>query len=752
MRYSMRLMNALAALALCLGLTTQAYAQTGRISGQVTDPAGQPLPGVNVIVAGTTLGAATNSEGRFLLPSVPAGARVVEVSMVGFQRFQRAVDLAAGQEMVLDVQLVEDVLQSDGVIIVANRREQRITTVPVSVAAMAPEELARRNVVSLDDALRHISGVQVQDNQISVRGSSGFAYNVGSRVLLLIDGVPLLSPDTDGVPYEGLPFAQVERLEVLKGPGSALYGSGALGGVVNLITRTFPSEPTTMVRAFAGAYEPVRYALWRERWDGAEKPRPFAGVTVSHARRVSERFGYWVDGAFRRSAGYMRLNEKTLVQTHGKIGWNPNADVRLDVLANVLWRKKDDFLFWNGARDALQPGSLAISSSSEPSGATDNESNQISLFPTLTHVLSPNLFYEIKTRGYAVGVRPIDTAGNVRTYRDGTYGFRYGGEYLLNWNPGPGRFLTGGASIDANSTRSSFFVSADGDPIGNQPEGAVFGQWEQTLGERFQLVAGLRFDLYRIDASDTVTKLSPKLNLAYSFTPNLTARAAYGQGFRIPSLGERFVDNRDFFPIVRNLTLRPEESTSYELGLRGLLAFSERSDALVDVAVFWNDYWRLIETRFVPAASAFQFVNLIRARVRGAEASIEAALLDGVATTRLGYTFLDARDLGAGEPLAFRPAHMLTVSADTRFGKRYDAGFDFRYASRPKSVNSDFARFVPDAETLIDTRVLDLRAGARFGQVRALLILRNALEYYYMERPALLAPPRHLMLQMQLDL
>ncbi len=742
----------LAILALSLGVSLQAHAQTATLSGRITDPAGQALPGANVLVVGSSIGAATDADGRFRIPNVPAGPRDIEVSMVGFERVRRTINFVAGQVTTLDVQLAEEVLQSDGVIIVANRREQRITSVPVSVAAMAPEELARRNVVSLDDALRHISGVQVQDNQISVRGSSGFAYNVGSRVLLLIDGVPLLSPDTDGVPYEGLPFAQVERLEVLKGPGSALYGSGALGGVVNLITRTFPTEPTTMVRAFAGAYEPVRYAIWRDRWDGADMPRPFAGATVSHARRVSERFGYWVDGAFRRSAGYMRLNEKTLVQTHGKIGWNPNAALRLDVLANVLWRKKDDFLFWNGARDALQPGSLAISSSSEPSGATDNESNQISLFPTLTHVLSTRLFYEIKTRVYAVGVRPIDAAGNVRTYRDGTYGFRFGGEYLLNWNPGPGRYLTGGASVDANSTRSSFFVSADGDPIGNQPEGAVFGQWEQTFGKRIQLVAGLRYDLYRIDASDTVTKLSPKLNFAYSFTPNLTARAAYGQGFRIPSLGERFVDNRDFFPIVRNLGLRPEESTSYELGLRGLLAFSERSDALVDVAVFWNDYWRLIETRFIPAASAFQFVNLIRARVRGGEASIEASLFEGVATTRWGYTYLDARDLGAGEPLAFRPRHMLTVSADSRFGKRYDAGFDFRYASRPESVNSDFARFVPDAETLIDTRVLDLRAGARFGQLRTLLILRNALEYYYMERPALLAPPRHLMLQLQLDL
>jgi iron complex outermembrane receptor protein len=733
----------------CSLFAAAATAQNAVVTGRVVDSTGAPLPGVNVVVAGSAIGAATDADGRFRLPAVPPGNPVVEVSMVGYRRIRNAISLSPGATVELNFRLEEEVLQSDEVVVVANRREQRITSVPVSVAAMAPEELSRRNVVALDDALRHIPGVQVQETQISVRGSSGFAYNVGSRVLLLIDGVPLLSPDTDGVPFEGLPFAQVERLEVLKGPGSALYGSGALGGVVNLITKTFPSRPTTMARAFAGAFEPVRYAAWRDRWDGADTPRPFAGATLSHARRLNERLGYWVDGTFRRSTGYMRLNEKTLFQTHAKIGWNPNADIRLDVLANVLYRKKDDFLFWNGARDALQPGSLAISNSTGPSGANDNESNQISLFPTLTHVLGPTLFYEIKSRLYAIGVRPISDDGRVRRYRDGTYGFRYGAEYLLTWNPGPGRYLTGGGAVDANSTRSSFFVSADGDLIGNQPEGALFAQWEQTVYKRLQLVGGLRFDLYGIDASDTVTKLSPKLNLAYSFTPRFTARAAYGQGFRIPSLGERFVDNRDFFPIVRNLDLRPEESTSYEIGLRGLAVLSPESDALLDVAVFWNDYWRLIETAFVPLESAFQFVNLTRARIRGAEASIEASLIDETLVTRLGYTYLDARDLSADAPLAFRPRHLLTASADIRFAGRFDAGFDFRYASRPESVNSDFARFVPDAETLIDTRVLDVRFGLHFGRYRALTIVRNALEYYYLERPALLAPPRHALLQLQ---
>ena len=209
--------------------------------------------------------------------------------------------------------------------------------------------------------------------------------------------------------------------------------------------------------------------------------------------------------------------------------------------------------------------------------------------PTLTHIVDASLYYQFKARVYGIGLRPIDSRGNPRSYSDGTYGFRYGGEFQMNWNPDPKRYLTTGISIDANTTHSSFFLSADGDVIGSQPEGAAFLQWEQQLTPRLSITGGLRYDYYSIDASDTVTKLSPKVNLAYAFTDNIRARAAYGEGFRIPSLGERFIEDRDFFPIVRNLDLIPEESSSYEVGLRTLLPLDGiSSSVLFDVALFWE--------------------------------------------------------------------------------------------------------------------------------------------------------------------
>src|SRR5690606_13170374 len=142
---------------------------------------------------------------------------------------------------------------------------------------------------------------------------------VGSRVLLLVDGVPMLGPETGGIPFEALPMSQVERIEVLKGPGSALYGGGALGGVVHLITKDYPLDPETTVRAFGGLYAPVRHAQWRRGWSEAGSPRPIGGGTITHARRWRDKGGMWLNATYRHDAGYLQNGGVSAFQGHLKV-------------------------------------------------------------------------------------------------------------------------------------------------------------------------------------------------------------------------------------------------------------------------------------------------------------------------------------------------------------------------------------------------------------------------------------------------
>src|SRR5256885_7631370 len=105
---------------------------------------------------------------------------------------------------------------------------------------MNDTDLARRAVATVDEAVNRAPGVLFLNGQVNIRGSSGFVEGLGSRVLLLVDGVPANQGDRGGIDWDMVPLADVERVEVVKGAGSSLYGSAALGGVGKLITHDVP--------------------------------------------------------------------------------------------------------------------------------------------------------------------------------------------------------------------------------------------------------------------------------------------------------------------------------------------------------------------------------------------------------------------------------------------------------------------------------------------------------------------------------
>ena len=725
------------------------HAQAGTIVGAVHDEAGVPLPGVNVALEGATQGDATDLNGRYRIRQVAAGSYVVRASAIGFRTEQQSITLTAGDEVTVDFVLVDQTVRGNEVVVTASRRPQRFSEAPVSIDVVLPRELETRNILSLDQALRYVPGVQMADNQVNIRGSSGYSFNTGSRVLVLLDGMPLLAPDREGIPHDELPMSQVERIEVVKGPGSALYGSGALGGVINLITKDYPEKPETAIRLFGGAYEPVRYDVWRENWSEAEDPRRYGGAAVTHARSFGGKGGFWINAAYREDDGFTNFRTERDLDVFFKIGGRPSTTFRFDLFGGWTWRKSDSFLYWNGARDPLNPGELDFGSF-KADGTNDNQINLFSAMPSVRHVVSGSLFYSIKGRLIGAVIQPLEDDGTPKPVDDGTVGIRYGGEVQVNWMSKWGQHATAGATSDQLLTESSFFQpdSVESEAL-SRPERAVFAQIEQTLFDRLDLIVGLRYDTYEIDTTDTERKLSPKFNASLRLFDGLTARAAYGEGFRVPSLGERFVNNRAFLPIIPNLGLRPETSTSYELGLRGFLPVTERILTQGDVAVFWNDYEGLIEPKFIADEQSFQFINLIEARIRGFEASLNAATTDDRWLLNLGYTFLDADDLTEDTPLVFRSRHLLKAGITIPIYGPVSVGLDYRYASAPERVDTDFSRFVRDAQMINARKVFDARLIARWQHLRIAFLVENAGEYYYVERPAILAPPRHFTLQVQ---
>ncbi len=726
----------------------------GTLRGTVTDVDEQPIPGAHIVVVGTRIGTTANRDGDFMLTLDPGTYQIV-CRAIGFHESEHTVQIRLQETALLSCVLPEAVVEAGEVVVVGARRPQLAREVPASLEVLQGEDLESRNVVALDDALTLVSGVQVQGNQITIRGSSGFSYNTGSRVLLLIDGMPVLSPDSDGIPIDGIPPSRIDQIEVLKGPGSALYGSGALGGVVNVVTKPVPDDRELAIRTYAGAYEPTRHSEWAARWRAASDWRPFVGATLAYSARTGQRSGGWLSVDYRDDPGYRRLSGIRQGQLFGKYRVGIRSSSDLDILGSFLTRRRDSFLFWNGLDDALNPGSIQLSGSTTPSGSNDNQTSQILLQPRLTARLASSVV-TATLRGFATVIQPISSDGSVKPVSDGTLGVRFGGEGQWQRFVGNSSQIVVGAALDANATRSSFYQTDDGGSAGQQPEAAVYVQWEGRPTPRVAVVAGGRFDWFRISSSQTASRLSPKVSASIELRPNFTLRTSAGLGFRVPSLAERYTDDQSFFPIFRNPTLKPEKSASLEAGGRGWFRAGPATIRW-DVAAFAYRLDDLIEPRFVranlddgSAALGFQFINVPSGRVGGLESTLSVESEEGV-QLRLGYTYLASEDRATGLELPFRSRHLVVATSEyglaiPRVG-RLSLGLDFRFASRPNELDADFARFVPDADVLVDTRVFDVFVGWAARRTNIRLGVKNALDYYYLERPALLAPPRNIRLQ-----
>lgn len=721
---------------------------SGSIEGTVQNSSGEFLPGVHISIPDLELGTVTNANGQFRLTNASPGTYLLRISMVGFEEKTDSISVGSGQTLTLDIELSPLVFQSDELVVTASRRSQLIGKVSVSMNTISPEELTSRNITSLDQALEYVPGVQVHGNSVNIRGSSGFSYGVGSRVLLLVDGVPLMGPDDGGMDFDGLPIIQTRQIEILKSPGSALYGGGALGGVVNIITKDFSDQPENTVRLYGGGYEPVRFQAWRAGWGSGSEFRPQGGIIFARSHQITDSFGYWISGKIHNNSGYLQNSTRKGFETYAKFGWDISEVMNLSMYTGLRRNNNEQFLYWDGLDNVLSPGSINLSGN-EASGANDGLSDRLTILPVFQHTINPNIQYTIKGRLFGVAFRPLKDNGHISPPKRHNKGLRYGLEAESTIQASDEMIISGGLSFDENVINSDVFVGEDSLTVRNQPEGALFLQSEYTWNDKLTTTAGVRYDAYQVHTRSTSTQFSPKFSASYSINQSLTARASFGRGFRVPSVAERFVNNSDFFPLESNITLKPETSTGYEAGITYISTILDAFSLKAELTNFWNEYRRLVEPTFVNELAAFQFVNVTRARIRGAEASFSVSTLDQNHQIKLGYTYLNTTDRELNQPLLYRSKHLLNGSAYSVITDWVEVGIDFRAASPPERVDTDFSLFVPDAEVFPTQYITDFRFKFQVPQlyegldVNASFLINNLFDYYYVERPAIFAPPRN---------
>jgi outer membrane receptor for ferrienterochelin and colicins len=718
---------------LLASVAAQAFAEGGSITGRVTSlTEGQPEPliGAIVLIQGSVRGTTTNLKGEYRIADLSPGRYTLMVSMVGYQRSLRSdVYVEEGRDAVANFSLTGSPVQIDQVVVTASKRAQSLEEVPVSLSVLDATEIRQRNALAIDDALRYIPGVNMTGFQVNIRGSSGYSRGAGSRVLMLLDGIPFISGDTGELSYETIPIGQVDRIEVVKGASSALYGSNALGGVINVITKDIPETPSTNVRLYEGMYNQPTY----EQWKWSSKPRYFNGQSVSHSYRVGD-LGLALFLSRQFDDGYRQNDYHRRYNFYVKVKEDYAKNSALTLTFGLLYQYGGQYLYWRSLDSALVP----------PLAQQDDNIKSIRFFTTGQYSTVIHEGFALTTRAMWFhndwGFETRSGIGRAESIADD---FRLESEATLI--PNDRHTLTIG--VDGNAD------IIGGDVISDRVIGgfAAFAQDEVRLLRPLTLTVGCRYDFSSVGVTAPGGSLNPKVALAYTPLEGTTARASFGRGFRVPSVAEAFL-LAGFSDIIArpNADLKPERSSSYEIGVSQRLG----EFGTFDIAGFRSDFDNLIEV--VPAAEGnvltVQWRNVAMARIQGVETSLKLGFFEGNLQYNLGYTYVYPEDLTQHDILKYRPRHLFYTTLSGRVGWLH-ASADFRYISRVDRVDATLGLIVPDAEERTQILVTDFRLGVDFNlgnaPFTATASVNNAFQYNYLELMGNIMPPRTYMLVLE---
>ena len=209
------------------------------LNGHIIDKnTGEHIPFFTVALKGTTIGTATDETGHYFLKNLPVGTHTIRVNGVGYRSAEKTITLAKGETRELNFEVEEDVIQLETVVVSANKNETSRMEAPVVVNVITPRLFENTNSVCLAQGLNFQPGLRVENNcqncgfqQVRINGLDG------PYTQLLLDGKALFSSLNGVYGIEQIPAAMIERVEVMRGGGSALYGANAIGGTVNIITK-----------------------------------------------------------------------------------------------------------------------------------------------------------------------------------------------------------------------------------------------------------------------------------------------------------------------------------------------------------------------------------------------------------------------------------------------------------------------------------------------------------------------------------
>jgi outer membrane receptor protein involved in Fe transport len=548
-------------------LPAVAAAQTGAVSGTVSRADGSPIDGARVSVQLPARAVSTDQSGRYQLRGLPAGNYQVSISAVGQRLARRDVDVIAGRTTALDVRLESGPLMLSGIVTSATRTPAEASRVAATVNVLTSEQIRTSPARETQDLLREIPGVELARTSSLVGGSAQIVSIRGvdeGRTAVLFDGIPVNDAWGEWIDWGRVPKSLVERVEVLEGGGSNLYGNGAMGGVISFFAR--PIAPGSYELQLDGGSRDAKHA--------------YASVGVPLARSLNAMLsGDYLDGGGYRmiapaSAG--PVDHRSQISSRNgmaRLEFSPARHLSTFVSGNffndnrdlgtaLAHTKRDDRRLTFGADlDGAAYGALTL-----------RGWNGILVEDQWASAVTPAVGRTSERQTSWQRIPTHDWGASLQWARDGVLGLRtlIAGADL--------RKMTGNVAEEDYAADGS--VSANIQSGGSQLLSGAFVQGILSPVEPLRIEIGGRYDHwgnndgFSIDAGgntrypdETYDHFSPRVGATYRLSSALTLRGAIYDAFRAPNLAEmyrKFVSGPN--TNLPNPALRPESARGQEVG------------------------------------------------------------------------------------------------------------------------------------------------------------------------------------------
>jgi len=667
-------------------------AQEAVIKGVIYDSkTHETLIGVS-IVDESGKGVASDIEGKFELKS-KSGTNLIKFSYIGYKPLEKSIEVADGETKNIEIKLEPETTVLDGIVVTAGKFEQKLGDITVSMELIKPKIIENTNTTNMLTAIEQVPGVNVVGDNVNIRGGSGYSYGTGSRVLVLVDDMPMLSADVGDAKWNFLPTENISQVEILKGAASALYGSSALNGIINIRTAFPKSEAITKVSFHNGIYlSPKREEL---KWWG-NKTQLFNGSSFFHSRRI-DNLDLVASGNLFHDAGYRTFEFEDRIRFNLNLRYRSKKIKGLSygVNSGIMYQDKSDFFLWENADNAYIQNIDGVNTAS---GIRMNIDPQIK-------------YFDKKGNKHILQARFFEVTNNIEGENKNSSANFYYSEYQfhkqfvnnLHLSAGlTGNYAESVAELFGNHISSNF---------------AFFSQIDKKYFDRLSLSVGMRWEFFRLDSEAEDSKPIFRTGLNYQIAEYTYLRASYGMGYRFPTIAEKYTStNLSTVKIFPNPLLNSETGWSSEIGIKQGVKFSNWN-GYIDIAAFWSEYQNMMEFTFgfydtltyqaipVDATPAiynmgFKSINVGNARISGIDMTLTGhGDIWGIPATILaGYTYTNPIDLNAtndssrttnSDILKYRFYHSAKADLELRF-VMISTGISFVYNSHMINIDKAF--------------------------------------------------------------